>query len=90
MAYGGPDDLAHDPGCPHRTALPGLPALDRLAEIPGVGPRGAQIILAEVGLGMNRFPTAAHLVSWSKLCPRIIQSGATNRAGKTGKGNPYL
>jgi transposase len=68
----------------------GLPALDRLAEIPGVGPRGAQIILAEVGLDMNRFPTAAHLASWSKLCPRTIQSGATSRAGKTGKGNPYL
>jgi transposase len=73
-----------------RTAPPGLPALDRLAEIPGVGPRGAQIILAEVGLDMNRFPTAAHLASWSKLCPRTIQSGATNRAGKTGKGNTFL
>ena len=39
---------------------------------------------------MTRFPTAAHLVSWAKLCPRTIQSGAQSRAGKTGKGNPYL
>ena len=39
---------------------------------------------------MTRFPTAGHLVSWAKLCPRTIQSGAKNRAGKTGKGNPYL
>jgi hypothetical protein len=34
-----------------------------------------------------RFP---HLVSWAKLCPRTIQSGATSRAGTTGKGNLYL
>jgi transposase len=67
-----------------------LGAVDRLTEIPGIGPRGAQIILAEVGLDMTRFPTAGHLASWSKLCPRTIQSGATNRAGRTGKGNPYL
>ena len=39
---------------------------------------------------MTRFPTAGHLVSWAKLCPRTIQSGARSRAGKTGKGNPYL
>ena len=39
---------------------------------------------------MNRFPTAGHLASWTKLCPRTIQSGAKHRGGKTGKGNPYL
>ena len=39
---------------------------------------------------MGRFPTAAHLVSWAKLSPRAIQSGATSRSGRTGKGNPYL
>lgn len=39
---------------------------------------------------MTRFPTAGHLVSWAKLCPRTIQSGARSSAGKTGKGNPYL
>jgi transposase len=39
---------------------------------------------------MSRFPTAGHLVSWAKLSPRTIQSGASNRSGKTGKGNPYL
>ncbi|MFF5075318.1 transposase, partial [Micromonospora olivasterospora] len=35
-------------------------------------------------------PTAGHLVSWAKLSPRTIQSGARQRGGKTGKGNPYL
>jgi transposase len=67
-----------------------LGIVDRLDEIPGIGPNAAQVILAEIGLDMSRFPTAAHLVSWAKLCPRTIQSGAIQRGGKTGKGNPYL
>ncbi len=65
-------------------------AITRLDEIPGISPLGAQVILAEIGLDMTRFPTAGHLVSWAKLCPRTIQSGAKNRSGKAGKGNPYL
>jgi transposase len=64
--------------------------IERLDEIPGIGPGAAQIILAEIGFDMSRFPTPGHLVSWAKLCPRTIQSGAIQRGGKTGKGNPYL
>ncbi|MGO8936970.1 MAG: IS110 family transposase [Mycobacterium sp.] len=67
-----------------------LSTVDRLDEIPGIGPNAAQVILAEIGLDMSRFPTAAHLVSWAKLCPRTIQSGPVTRGGKIGKGNPYL
>jgi transposase len=67
-----------------------LPAIARLDEIPGIGRHAAQVILAEIGLDMTQFPTAAHLVSWAKLCPRTIQSGARSRPGKTGRGNPYL
>jgi transposase len=67
-----------------------LSAVERLAEIPGVGPVSAQLIVAEIGVDMARFPTAAHLVSWAKLCPRTIQSGPVHRGGKTGNGNPYL
>jgi transposase len=77
-----PDDVATAPAGPH--------TVERLGEIPGIGPTAAQIILAEVGLDMTQFPTAAHLVSWAKLCPRTIQSGPLTRGGKTGKGNPYL
>ena len=47
-----------------------LGAVGRLDEIPGIGPNAAQVILAEIGLDMSRFPTAAHLVSLAKLCPR--------------------
>jgi transposase len=68
----------------------GSSALERLDEIPGVGVRAAQIILAEVGLDMAQFPTAAHLVSWAKLSPRTIQSGPRTHSGRTGRGNPYL
>jgi transposase len=67
-----------------------LPAIARLDEIPGISAHGAHIIVSEIGLDMARFPTAAHLVSWAKLSPRTIQSGARSHAGKTGKGNPYL
>jgi transposase len=78
------------PGAGTGPGAPVLPAIARLDEIPGISAHGAQIILAEIGLDMTRFVTAGHLVSWARLCPRTIQSGAKNRSGKTGKGNPYL
>ena len=68
----------------------GLSVLDRLDEVPGIGLRAAQVIIAEIGLDMAQFPTAAHLVSWAKLSPRTIQSGPRSRSGRVGKGNPYL
>ena len=67
-----------------------LAAVDRLDEITGIGRHAAQTIIAEIGLSMDVFPTSAHLVSWSKISPRAVQSGARTRPGKTGKGNPYL
>ena len=86
----GPGDIAQ-PSPAQTPAVPSTPDLvDILDEIPGVGPHIAQVIIAEIGLDMSRFPTAGHLVSWAKLCPRTIQSGAKSTAGKTGKGNRYL
>lgn len=77
-------------GDPDTAHLPGLSVLDRLDEVPGIGLLAAQVIVAEVGLNMAQFPTPAHLVSWTKLSPRTIQSGPRTRGGKVGKGNPYL
>lgn len=68
----------------------GLPAVRRLAEIPGLSPEVAQQVLAETGLDMGKFPTAGHLVSWTRLCPRTIQSGSKTGIGAAGQGNPYL
>jgi transposase len=80
----GPTDGVQDPG-----PVP-LPAVARLDEVTGIGIHTAQVIIAEVGLDMGQFPTPGHLVAWAKLAPRSIQSGAKQRSGKTGKGNPYL
>lgn len=52
-----------------------------LQTIPGVGPRIAEVIIAETGADMSRFPTAAHLASWAGLVPGINQSA--NRRGST-------
>ncbi|WP_327097134.1 IS110 family transposase [Nocardia vinacea] len=61
----------------------GMTLVERLDEIPGLGPQGAQIILAEIGTDVSPFRTSAHLVSWAKLSPSTIQSGPVTRGGKT-------
>jgi transposase len=67
-----------------------LPAAARLAEIPGISQDLARTIIAETGLDMTRFPTAAHLASWAGLCPSARQSGPRTRAGKKGQGDSWL
>jgi transposase len=65
-------------------------ALARLDAIPGVGQRAAQIILAELGAELGRFPTARHCASWAGLCPGNHESAGKRYSGKTRKGNRYL
>jgi transposase len=67
-----------------------LPAAERLAEIPGVSLELARAIIAETGLDMTRFPTAARLVSWAGLAPAARQSGPRNRKPAKGHGDAYL
>lgn len=65
-------------------------AIKRLDELPGIGERSAQTILAEIGLDMSRFPTASHLASWTGLCPGNNESAGKRKNGKTNKGNRYI
>jgi transposase len=88
-AQGVDADGSTGPGVGTGSGAAVLPAAARLDAVTGIGPGAAQIIIAEVGLDMGVFPSPAHLVSWARLCPRTIQSGAKHRAGKAGKGNPY-
>jgi transposase len=67
-----------------------LPAVERLAQIPGVSPKLAMAIIAETGLDMTLFPTAGHLVSWAGLAPVSRQSGPRDRKPGKGQGDAYL
>ena len=62
----------------------------RLLSIPGVGKRVAEVIVAEIGVDMSRFPTDQHLASWAGLCPGHHESAGKRRSGKARKGNPAL
>jgi transposase len=89
-SWGVDPDGTTGPGAGLAPGSPVLPAVDRLDEITGIGRDAAQVIIAEIGLRMDAFPTPGHLVSWARLTPQTMQSGATVRGGKTGKGNPCL
>jgi transposase len=88
-AWGTDADGSTGPDAGQEPDAPVLPAAARLAEIPGISEQTAAAIIAETGLDMTRFPTAAHLVSWAGLCPVAKNSGSRARNGKK-KGNAYL
>jgi transposase len=66
-------------------------ARDNLDSIPGLGPRVAETVLAEIGAAMeDNFPSDAHLASWAGLCPGNKSTGGKRLSGRTRKGNTYL
>ena len=65
-------------------------AVALLDTIPGVNRRIAEVMLAEMGPDMSRFPTADHLASWAGLAPGNYQSGGKRYSGRTTKGNKFL
>jgi transposase len=65
-------------------------AVALLDTIPGVSQRSAEILLAEIGTDMTRFPNAKHLASWAGMCPGHHDSGGKRLSGKTRKGNRWL
>ena len=65
-------------------------AVARLDTIPGVGRWTAEVLIAELGTDMRRFPTAGHLASWAGMCPGNHESAGKRKSGKTRKGSPWL
>ena len=73
-----------------RVMAPFVEARDHLDTITGIGKRAAEIIIAEIGVDMSRFPSAAHLASWAGMAPGNNITGGKRHSGKTTKGNVWL
>ena len=63
--------------------LPFEPLLSKLMEIPGVSRRIAEIIVAEIGIDMSRWPTEKHFASWATLAPQNKITGGKQISSKT-------
>ncbi len=61
-----------------------------LDTIPGVARATAEMIVAEIGIDMSRFPSADHLASWAGVAPGNNESAGKRHSGKTRKGNKAL
>jgi transposase len=64
--------------------------IELLDTIPGISARTAEILLAEIGTDMTRFPSAKHLSSWAGMCPGNNESAGKRKTGKTRKGSKWL
>jgi len=65
-------------------------AIAAIDELPGIARRSAEVIIAEIGTDMSRFPSAAHLCSWAGISPGNNKSAGRRKHGKTTKGNKAL
>ncbi len=64
--------------------------VELLDTIPGIGRAMAELLVAEVGLDMRKFPTPAHLAAWAGVAPGSNESAGRQRSGRTRKGNAWL
>ena len=89
-----PPHCLRSPTLPWPRDLPPPLTFTRAAElldtIPGVNQRGAEMIVAEIGIDMARFGTASRLAAWSGVAPGNDESAGKQRSGKTRKGNQVL
>jgi transposase len=65
-------------------------AIEAIDDLPGIARRSAEVIIAEIGMDMSRFPSAAHLCSWAGISPGNNRSAGKRKSGKTTKGNKAL
>jgi transposase len=63
---------------------------DLIVTIPGISTLVADVIIAETGGDMSRFPSAGHLASWAGTCPGSNESAGRIKSTRTRPGNPYL
>jgi transposase len=64
--------------------------LDLLDTVPGISRAVAEVVVAETGGDMSRFPTTKHLASWAGVCPGHHESAGRSKNTKVRPGNPYL
>ena len=65
-------------------------AQDLLDSIDGINRRTAEVLIAEIGVDMSRFPTAGHLASWAGICPGNNKTGGKAKPGHTRPGDRWL
>ena len=63
---------------------------DRICTIPGIGALTADVVVAETGADMTRFPTPKHLASWAGTTPGNNESAGKVKSSRSRPGNPYL
>ena len=66
------------------------PKVKQLDSIPGISRQTAEVLLAEMGWDMSRFPSDKNLASWAGMCPGNNESAGKRRNGKTRKGSRWL
>lgn len=64
--------------------------VELLMTMPGIGDTAARVLISEIGVDMDRFPSANHLVSWAGLCPRSDESAGKRRSTRIRKGAAWL
>jgi transposase len=63
---------------------------DLICTIPGIAAATADVVVAETGADMSRFPTAKHLASWAGTTPGNNESAGRVKSSRTRPGNAYL